>query len=205
MNICSLDIDIFRAVNGLAGRSGTLDAVGVFFASSLIYLMAGLAVLLAWYHYATAHTRRSRHEAVRDIAVMLHAALAAMIAVGGNFLFSLIYFRERPFVALHGVTRLIGEPLTAKSLPSDHASMAFAVAVSVILLHPKLGAALLAAATAVAFGRVFVGVHFPSDVFAGMCVGAIAAVAARHIGRKLRGEKFIEAELKLIRKFRKGK
>ncbi|MEA3249742.1 MAG: phosphatase PAP2 family protein [Patescibacteria group bacterium] len=203
MNICDLDNELFRAINGLAGKYDALDRVGIFLASSFIYLIPAVVILLAWYHYVTAHTRKSRHEAVRDISVMLRAAAAAFIAVVGNFLFSLIYYRERPFVALHGVTRLIGEPLTSKSLPSDHTSMAFAIAVSVTLLHPKLGGVLLAAATGVAVGRIYVGVHFPSDVLAGIFVGMIAAVIARFVGRKLKDVTFIEKELKSLKKMRR--
>lgn len=203
MNICNLDSDIFRAVNGLAGKSGVTDAIGIFFASPLIYLMVAFVIILSWYHYATAHTRKSRHEAVRDITMMLRAAAASLMAVMGNFLFSLIYFRERPYMALQEVNRLIAEPLTSKSLPSDHTSMAFAIAVSVALLHPRLGAVMLAAAAGIGFSRIYVGVHYPSDILAGIFVGLIAAVAVRHIGRRLRDERFIEAELKLLRKFRK--
>jgi len=198
MNICVWDTEIFRAVNGLAGRSEMLDSIGVFFASSLIYLMAAVVILPAGYRFATAHAGSSRHEAARDITIMLRAAAASLIAVGGNFLFSLLYFRERPYVALYDAVRLIGEPLTSKSLPSDHASMAFAIAASVALLHPRLGAVFLAAAIAVASGRVFTGVHYPSDVLAGMFVGTLAAIAVRHIGRRLHDVGSVEKELKIL-------
>ena len=95
MNVCNLDNEIFRSVNGLAGRWDGLDSIGIFLASSLIYLMAAAVIALAWYHYATAHTRKKRHEAVRDISLMLRAAAASVIAVIGNFLFSLVYFASR--------------------------------------------------------------------------------------------------------------
>jgi len=198
MNICAWDTEIFHMVNGLAGKTGFFDFLGVFFASSLIFLMAAFVILLAGYRFVAVCIGRPRGDAARDIAIMLRAAAASLIAVGGNFLFSLLYFRERPYVALHDATRLIGEPLTSKSLPSDHASMAFAIAASVTFLHPRLGVAFLAAAAVVAVGRVFVGVHYPSDVLAGMFVGTLAAIAVRYIGSRLRDISFIEKELESL-------
>jgi undecaprenyl-diphosphatase len=203
MNVCNLDIEIFRSINGLAGRSAMLDIFGIFLASGLIFVMAAAVLGLAWYRYRTARTRKSRKSAELDIAVLLRSILAAIMAVCGNFLFSLLYFRERPFVALTNVTRLIGDPMTGKSLPSDHASMAFAIAVSVVMLHPAMGAVLLLAALGVAFGRVFVGVHFPTDVLAGMFVGTLAALAARYIGRRLHDVEFVKEEIALLRKMKR--
>ncbi len=203
MDICTLDTDLFRRINGLAGKSEALDAVGIFLASALIYVMVAAVILIAWYRFRQSLVGRARRVAARDITLMLRAAIASLLAVAGNFLFSLAYFRERPFIALEGVNRLIGAPLTPKSLPSDHTSMAFAIAVTVVLLHPRLGAALLLAALAVAFGRVYVGVHYPSDVLAGMFVGFLAAVAVRHAGKRLKDIRFVGHELKALARARR--
>ncbi|MBU1916457.1 phosphatase PAP2 family protein, partial [Patescibacteria group bacterium] len=93
-----------------------------------------------------------------------------------------------PFVVLTDVNLLINPPLTAKSFPSDHAIISFALAFSVLMLHRRLGAVLLICAGAVAVGRVLVGVHYPLDVLAGAILGTAWALIITLIGRHLRDE-----------------
>lgn len=65
-------------------------------------------------------------------------------------------------------------------LPSTHAAVMFAVAF-LLLLHPALratGAAVTALASATAWSRVYLGIHFPLDILAGALLGAAIAGAA---------------------------
>jgi undecaprenyl-diphosphatase len=85
--------------------------------------------------------------------------------------------RARPPVAdptLHA----IGLVPSSASLPSGHAATAFAAAVAVGLIHPRLRRPLLAMAALVALSRVYLGVHYLSDVLAGSALGVAAGVAA---------------------------
>lgn len=63
------------------------------------------------------------------------------------------------------------------SFPSSHATNHFAAAIFVIITFTKkrrwLAAVLLAWATSIAFGQVYVGVHYPSDVFCGAILGCL--------------------------------
>lgn len=66
------------------------------------------------------------------------------------------------------------------SLPSDHATAAFVIALAAgAFLHRGWGAVLLAAAAAVGLARIWVGVHYPGDILAalGIAVAAVAVVA----------------------------
>jgi undecaprenyl-diphosphatase len=71
------------------------------------------------------------------------------------------------------------------SFPSDHASAAFAIAVTVFLLDRVVGGIFLVAAFAIATGRVVAGVHYPADVLAGALVGTAAALVVDRLGRPL--------------------
>jgi len=67
---------------------------------------------------------------------------------------------------------------TDPSFPSDHAAAAFAIAAVVLALRPRLGIATLAAAVAVAYARVYVGLHYPADVAGGALIGVVVALLA---------------------------
>ncbi|MBN1585069.1 endolytic transglycosylase MltG [Candidatus Uhrbacteria bacterium] len=189
------DVAAFRAVNGLAGRNGFLDRFGIFLAEWLIVL-AALAVLAmaVWPFLAGLRSdrlrlgddRRCRPDSVVWAAyAAVMAGITGVFAWVGNQAFSfLVLWRDRPPISVSGARQLIEDPLTDKSFPSDHSSVAFAMAFSLALYRPVLGVFFVAAAVAVAWGRVFVGVHFPADVVAGAAVGAFWAVLVRFVGTR---------------------
>ncbi len=71
------------------------------------------------------------------------------------------------------------------SFPSGHTTTVFAVLAALTLLWPRLGPAFLIVALPVAASRIVLGAHYPSDVFAGACLGlASALVVARIFARR---------------------
>src|SRR5689334_6122802 len=84
--------------------------------------------------------------------------------------------RARPFVGDPSVHPSIALPHDP-SMPSGHAMNAFAGAVLLGSIVPRARWALLALACAVALSRVYLGVHFPSDVLAGAALGAAIGAA----------------------------
>lgn len=163
-----MDLSLFRLLNNLAGKSVVLDAIGQFAASGLIWVMVvGLLILFA----VRARPREQRHE----LATIIVALVAALGAYTTNVLISLLYFRPRPFAALSDVHQLIVKDAAEKSFPSDHAALAFVIAATVFLAHRKIGYIFLIAAVIVCLGRVFVGVHYLSDVLMGAVIGVLWA------------------------------
>ena len=87
--------------------------------------------------------------------------------------------RPRPPVGHPEAHPLVDVPHSA-SMPSGHAAGAFAAAVAVGLVHPWLRWPLLGLAALIALSRVWLGVHYLTDVLAGAALGgAVAYVAWR--------------------------
>jgi membrane-associated phospholipid phosphatase len=83
--------------------------------------------------------------------------------------------RPRPSVVDPAVHPLVAVPKSG-SMPSTHAATAFAAALAVGLVHPRLRWPLLALAALIAVSRVWLGVHYLTDVIVGAALGAAIAV-----------------------------
>ncbi len=186
------DVQAFRAINDAVGSSPVLDAVGRASGTWLIYAMGAALAGRAAYAWHRRHRHGKKGDlCVEPAALLIRAVAAAICAFLTKEVFGLLWFRPRPFVTLHAVHQLAAETATSTSFPSGHSSFAFALAFSVLFDEPVFGGILLVVASFVAWGRVYVGVHYPLDVIAGVFVGLFWAFVVRKVARRVNDEKLL--------------
>jgi undecaprenyl-diphosphatase len=90
--------------------------------------------------------------------------------------------RARPFVRGDDVWAYVpfSWPAAYASLPSGHATAAFSALVAIGALYPRARAVMWVYAILIAFTRVAVSAHYPSDVLAGAVVGTVGALVVRN-------------------------
>lgn len=110
------------------------------------------------------------------------ALLIGMIVVNG--ILKPLFARVRPYDFDPSLTPLIPPPDDA-SFPSGHALAAFETAVPILRYLGKWGIAALVFAGLMAFSRVYVMVHYPSDVFAGAVIGVLAGLCGIVLTEKI--------------------
>ncbi len=102
-----------------------------------------------------------------------------------NLILKLLVNRTRPYDCVVGLTPLV-KRLIDSSFPSGHSSASFASATALYFAVPKkYSVPLLILAALIALSRLYVGVHFPTDVLVGSITGALIGWGASIWGNKL--------------------
>jgi undecaprenyl-diphosphatase len=163
-----MDFTLYKSLNGFAAHHDAFEDVLRFFSQDAqFFFVALLAVLFL----ATGKWRsvNGRHGVVA-------AGFSALMALGLAHVIADLWDRARPYEAHPAAAHLFIAPSGDPSFPSDHATAAFAIAVSIWLRNRKAGWLALGMATILAVARVAVGVHYPSDVIGGALIGTASAL-----------------------------
>jgi undecaprenyl-diphosphatase len=166
-----INTTLFSKINELAGHSALLDKLGVFFAVYSGYILVAVLIFIFFY-------KPTKLNRFMGIVALLSAAISRGVIT------TIIRFFDhslRPFAVMK-VTQLIDE--SGYSFPSGHAAFYFALSMAVYLYNKKLGIAFFAVSLVMGIARIYVGVHWPSDILGGILVGIVTALVVNFAVRK---------------------
>ncbi|MEU9170970.1 phosphatase PAP2 family protein [Streptomyces sp. NPDC048420] len=166
------DVDLLYDINGLAKDAPHwFDRVMEYVGEYGILLAMVLLVVWCWWSVR----RRGGEDAASSVAALVWAPLAAAIAVLVNVPIRGFVERPRPFRTHEGLEVLVSGK-TDYSFVSDHATITMAIAVGLFVAHRKFGLFGIALALLEGFCRVYMGVHYPTDVIGGFALGTAVAL-----------------------------
>ncbi len=170
-----MDTSLFEMLNGLINNSAWLNALILFFAEYLAYVLVAVFILSI---VLTVEAQRDRLRALvfGFGTLVLSRAIAEII--------HFFYHHPRPFVAL-GTPHLL--TVSGWSFPSGHASMFFALATIIYFRNKNLGILFFVASALMGLARIAAGVHYPSDILGGAILGILVALAVQKLESKRRG------------------
>ncbi|TDD43199.1 phosphatase PAP2 family protein [Saccharopolyspora elongata] len=170
-DVPDISIDWYRAVTGLAHDApGWVQALADVATEAVILVFGALVLANLW------RTRR----ADRRLRVLAFAAPAVtVLAYAISEVTKTFVEQERPCREVRNIVATIAEcPEPGDwSFPSNHSTIAAAAAVGLAVAWRRLAIIVALLAVLEAFLRVFVGVHYPHDVIAGLLLGSIVAAA----------------------------
>ncbi|WP_455360602.1 phosphatase PAP2 family protein [Streptomyces sp. SYSU K21746] len=167
------DVSLLYDINGLtADAPRWFDRMMAFTGEYGILLALVLLVIWCWW---SVRRREGETQAVASVAGLIWAPLAAGLAVLVNIPIRGFVERPRPFVSHRGL-EVLASGKTDFSFVSDHATLAMAMGVGLFVAHRKFGLAGIALAVLEGFCRVYMGVHYPTDVIGGFALGTAVAL-----------------------------
>lgn len=126
-----------------------------------IWLIIGLALLIS--------------RKYRKYAFMIITALSLCFLIGNLGLKHLVA-RTRPFDVIPLLGGLIITPPTDFSFPSGHTMCSFAASTVIFYMNKRIGIFALILSSFIGFSRLYLYVHYPSDVFGGMIIGILIGI-----------------------------
>ena len=172
-----IDGTLYKAINRLADRTSWAHGAVRLYAQVGVVVFAVL-LLAAWWLGRTSTTP------IQSVAKAVWAGTGALLALAINQPIGSAINRARPYTTIANMHLLVDKTKDF-SFPSDHATIAGAVAAGVLLVNRRLGVVAIVAALAMAFARVYVGAHYPGDVAAGLVLGATVTVVLSGVGLRI--------------------
>jgi undecaprenyl-diphosphatase len=175
----NIDFRILHSIN--SPQVLPSDGFYRFISNSDMYIITGVPITMAIVGLADGDNKLLRNAGVIATGTIINLGITA----GLKYLVK----RKRPFVTYKGIiVNKSGKTCLDPSFPSGHSSTSFMLATSLSLAYPKWYVIVpsYAYAGTVAYSRMDLGVHYPSDVLAGALIGSGSAYLTYRISKKLK-------------------
>ena len=173
--IQSFDLSVLNAIQNTL-KCGFLDFLTVFISylttSGIIWIAAGIVMLF--------------FKKTRAAGIILLAALALGF-LSGDVLLKHLVNRPRPFTVNTDIALLIKQP-SGSSFPSTHSVLAAASTTVLLAKKREVGFIALVLTVCIAFSRLYLYIHYPTDVLCGLLLGILCGAAALLIARAIKLE-----------------
>jgi undecaprenyl-diphosphatase len=160
----ALDVFWTQLINSFAGRWEILDWIMIALTKGGVELLVAMIALRWW-------AKRNR-PAARYVAI----SCGFGTALGLLFNQAILLFVHRPRPYDLGLTHLLIDRSQDPSFPSDHATVVFAIAFSLMAKRDRYTGVFLLAGLLVSVSRVYVGTHYVTDVLGGAATAALATL-----------------------------
>ncbi|WAZ22632.1 phosphatase PAP2 family protein [Streptomyces cinnabarinus] len=161
------DVELLYDINGLAKDAPEwFDRVMEFVGEYGLLVAMVLVVVWCWWSVR----RKGGEDAASSVAALVWAPLAAALAVLVNVPIRGFVERPRPFLDHQGLEVLVSGK-TDFSFVSDHATITMAMGVGLFVANRKFGLLGIGLALLEGFCRIYMGVHYPTDVVGGFALG----------------------------------
>lgn len=164
-NAQNSDVNLLKDING--NRNTSIEPAMIKITNSAIPISIGTPIII----YAVGLIEKDSTTKKKAIFIGQTFAASAFISLA----LKSVTKRDRPYVTYPEIDNVVEE--SSYSFPSGHTSSAFATATSLSMVYPKwyVIAPSFLWAGAVGYSRMYLGVHYPSDVLAGAIVGSGSA------------------------------
>ncbi len=163
MIFSEVNIHLFRYINDLGKQYTFLNIPMILIAEYMVYFLA-IATLLLWF----SSKKKNR-------MMVLCAMVSFLFAEIGGKIAGILHSNYQPFEELLNVNKLI-EKTVDNSFPSDHTILFFSICLSFYLFKRGIWLFWVILALIVGISRIWVGVHYPMDVFVGAFIATMSSI-----------------------------
>ena len=175
-SIIDYDLSLSLAINRYAGKSEMIDLLMGILASDYFFpVIFALFMVGIWFN-GSGQKERVVNQYIVIFSVISLAFVNWVVFVANAYL-----FRSRPFE--NEQITLIYYEATDSSFPSNALAVLFAISISALIVNQRYGIALLLLSIVYGISRIYVGVHYPLDIFSALILGAVIAGIVWYIGK----------------------